>query len=88
MKSEAAKAGMYDYAGVSYPRIQLLTIREIVGDKRDFQTPTKVGSRIATGQAVLPMEGVTYQPRKRREIPLAAEGKGLYGLSDSEDEPF
>jgi hypothetical protein len=53
MKDEAAKAGTYDYAGVDYPRLQLLTVREIVEEKREFHTPTKVGSRIATGQVSL-----------------------------------
>jgi hypothetical protein len=53
MREEAGSAGMYEYAGNSYPKIQLLTIREIVEDKREFMTPTKVGSRIATGQGLL-----------------------------------
>ena len=52
MKHEAAKAGTYDYAGVDYPRLQLLTVREIV-EERTFHTPTTVGSRIATGQVAL-----------------------------------
>jgi hypothetical protein len=53
MKDEAAKAGTYDYAGIDYPRLQLLTVREIVEEKRQFHTPTKLGSKIATGQVPL-----------------------------------
>jgi DNA modification methylase len=55
MREEAAQAGTYEYAGLSYPRMQLLTIKEIVEEKREFHTPTKVGSRIATGQTLLPL---------------------------------
>jgi len=35
--------------------MQLLTIRDILEDKREFHTPTKVGSKIATGQLSLSM---------------------------------
>jgi DNA modification methylase len=55
MKEEAGRAGMLEFAGHTFPRIQLLTIREVLEDKREFATPTKMGSRIATGQAVLPI---------------------------------
>ena len=55
MWEEAAMAGVYEYAGRSYRRIQLLTISEILEEKREFDTPTKVGSRIATGQSALPI---------------------------------
>lgn len=53
MRDEAAKAGKYTYNGIDYDRIQFLTIKEMLEEKRDFHTPTKVGSRIATGQGVL-----------------------------------
>jgi DNA modification methylase len=56
MRDEAAKAGNYEYNGVNYPRIQFLTIKEIVEDKREFHSPTKIGSRIATGQGVLALQ--------------------------------
>jgi DNA modification methylase len=55
MREEAARAGMYRYADVEYPRLQLLTVREILEDKKEFHTPSKLGSRIATGQAALPL---------------------------------
>jgi DNA modification methylase len=55
MREEAARAGMYEYGGVGYPRMQLLTIREILEDKREFLTPSKMSSRLVTGQASLPL---------------------------------
>jgi hypothetical protein len=55
MRDEAAMAGMYEYGGMSYPRMQLLTVREVLEDKREFLTLSKVRSRIATGQAALPL---------------------------------
>lgn len=55
MRDEAATAGMYEYGGTAYPRMQLLTVREVLEEKREFLTPSKVGSRIATGQTALPL---------------------------------
>ena len=55
MREEASRVGMYEYGGMSYPRMQLLTVREILEEKREFLTPSKVRSRISTGQAVLPL---------------------------------
>ncbi len=55
MQSAAAKAGMYRYQGVEYQRVQILSIREILEEKREFKTPSKVGSRISTGQTPLPI---------------------------------
>jgi len=54
MHEEASRAGIFDYAGFPYRRIQLLTVREVLEEKRDFQTPTKVGVRGISGQAPLP----------------------------------
>jgi len=53
MKSTAAAAGTWEYAGIQYPRVQLLTVREIVEDKKTFHMPTKVGTKNVTGQGVL-----------------------------------
>ncbi|HEX2794722.1 MAG TPA: site-specific DNA-methyltransferase, partial [Croceicoccus sp.] len=50
MLSEAAEAGMYEYQGVQYPRIQFLTADDVLVDKREFQMPTRVGTKISTGQ--------------------------------------
>lgn len=55
MRDEAAQAGVYEYNGVPYDRIQLLTIREILEEKREFRTPSKVGIRGSTGQQSLPL---------------------------------
>lgn len=54
MRTEAAAAGMYSYKGVDYPRVQILTIADILVGKREFLTPGKIGSRISTGQGLLP----------------------------------
>lgn len=56
MREEAGRAGMYEYSDVQYPRIQLLTVREIMEEKRGFYTPTKLGSRAKSGQASFPYE--------------------------------
>jgi DNA modification methylase len=53
MRQEASQAGDYLYNGVHYDRIQFLTVKDIIEDKREFHSPTKVGSRIATGQTSL-----------------------------------
>lgn len=43
MKDAAAAAGVWEYRGVSYARVQILTIREILEEKWEFHMPTKVG---------------------------------------------
>ncbi|MCB1885677.1 MAG: site-specific DNA-methyltransferase [Geminicoccaceae bacterium] len=53
MREEAARAGSYLYQGISYPRLQLLTVQEILEGKRDLHTPTKVSTKIVTGQGAL-----------------------------------
>lgn len=53
MRDEASKAGKYNYNGVDYDRIQFLTIKDMLIDKKEFRSPTRVGSRIATGQLAL-----------------------------------
>lgn len=50
MRDEAAHAGMFEYGGLNYARIQLLTIREVLEEKREFHTPTKIGIRDTTGR--------------------------------------
>jgi hypothetical protein len=56
MREEANAAGRYEYSGVSYDRIQFLTTREMLEEKREFKTPTKVVSRITTGQIPLNLQ--------------------------------
>lgn len=53
MLSEAADAGVFEYGGVTYPRLQLLTVRDVLEDKRELHTPTKMGTRVPTGQQSL-----------------------------------
>jgi len=53
MLDEAATAGQYEYAGNMYDRLQLLTVKDILEDKREFHTPTKMGSRMARNQGSL-----------------------------------
>lgn len=55
MRAEAADAGVYVYNDVTYPRVQLLTVHDVIEGKRSLNTPTKLGSRIETGQASLPL---------------------------------
>jgi len=55
MRGEAAQAGMWEYNGVSYERIQLLSVKDILEDKKAFHTPTKIGIKGKTGQMNLPI---------------------------------
>lgn len=50
MLSEAAEAGMYEYGGVQYPRIQFLTTADVLEGKREFHMPTRVNTKLTTGQ--------------------------------------
>lgn len=56
MLKEAAEV-TYEYQGVQYPRIQLLTVKEVLEEKREFQTPRRVGTKITTGQHNLALTG-------------------------------
>jgi DNA modification methylase len=53
MREEAAEAGMYEYGGIKYPRIQFLTTSDVLEGKREFHMPTRVNTRISTGQQAL-----------------------------------
>jgi DNA modification methylase len=55
MRDEAARAGTYEYNGVEYDRIQLLTVQKIIEEKRAFNTPSRLGSVVKTGQSSLPL---------------------------------
>lgn len=57
MLSEAAEAGTYEYAGVSYPRIQFLTVDDVLVSKREFNMPTRVNTKLSTGQQSLALVG-------------------------------
>jgi site-specific DNA-methyltransferase (adenine-specific) len=53
MRIEAAQAGTYTYNGKDYPRMQLVTVADILESKKTIESPTKVGVRISTGQQSL-----------------------------------
>lgn len=53
MREAAAKAGQYIYNDVAYDRIQFLTAHDILVDKKEFHTPSRIGSKIVTGQQSL-----------------------------------
>lgn len=53
MRDEAATAGMFEYGGIQYPRIQFLTVYDVLVDKREFHMPTRVNTKISTGQQSL-----------------------------------
>lgn len=57
MRREADEAGTFEYQGVQYPRIQLLTIRELLEERREFRTPSRVATKITTGQQNLALTG-------------------------------
>lgn len=50
MLVEAADAGTYEYNGIHYPRMQFLTVEDVLVHKREFQMPTRVNAKINTGQ--------------------------------------
>jgi DNA modification methylase len=53
MREAAAQAGQYTYEGTKYDRVQFLTAKDILEDKREFHTPTKLTSRVSSPQASL-----------------------------------
>jgi hypothetical protein len=57
MREEAAEAGVYEYQGVKYERMQLLTVEDVLVQKRESHTPTKVNTKISTGQQNLELIG-------------------------------
>lgn len=59
MLSEASSAGTYEYGGIQYPRIQILTVQEMIEEKRAFHTPTKMGTKIASGQQSFPLAAMS-----------------------------
>ncbi len=52
MKAAAAQAGQWEYEDVAYDRVQLLTVKEIVEDKKRFHTPTKIGTKSTTADQI------------------------------------
>jgi len=54
MISEAASAGMYNYQGKDYPRLQIRTIEELLAGKA-FDTPSRVQTLGWQKQTVMPL---------------------------------
>ena len=50
MREAASLAGQFEYGGVKYDRMQFLTIKEVLEDKKEFRTPSKMTSRVSTAQ--------------------------------------
>jgi hypothetical protein len=53
MAESKSAALPFEYGGVKYDRMQLLTIKDILEDKREFHTPTNMVSRVSTAQGSL-----------------------------------
>jgi DNA modification methylase len=53
MYDEAAKAGMWEHEGVKYPKMQILHVKEILEEEKVFNTPSRVGLKIASQQMTL-----------------------------------
>lgn len=53
MREEASTAGTFPYCDVNYPRIQFLTVKQILEERREFHTPGRVGAKVRTGQISL-----------------------------------
>jgi DNA modification methylase len=54
MHEAASLAGQFEYGGTKYDRLQFLTVKDILEDKREFHTPTKMVSRVSSQQQSLP----------------------------------
>jgi DNA modification methylase len=54
MLQESGEAGMFEYRGKQYPRLQIRTVAELL-DKRAFDTPSRVQTMDWQRQAVLPL---------------------------------
>ena len=48
MREEANQSGYYDLQGVKYPKCQILTIKDILEDKKLFYLPNIIGHREKT----------------------------------------
>lgn len=58
MLAEAASAGMYDYNGVDYPRLQIRTIEDLLAG-RGFITPSRIGTLQRKMQGELALTGMS-----------------------------
>ena len=55
MRDEAAEAGMYNYLGKDYPRLQIRTVEDLLA-KKAFDTPSRVQTMDWQKQTVLPLQ--------------------------------
>ena len=53
MRHEAGMAGMASYGGGNYPRIQMITVAEILDQKQTFLAPGLMTSKVDNKQGVL-----------------------------------
>jgi DNA modification methylase len=53
MTKEAISAGVWEHGGVTYPRIQMLTIQEILEEKKAFQMPKYLTAKDRESQELL-----------------------------------
>lgn len=53
MLAEAAEAGMYEAFGVKYPKIQILSVTDVLQHKVELKTPSKIRTRMTSGQMAL-----------------------------------
>ena len=53
MREAGSLAGQFEYGGTKYDRVQFLTVKQILEEKREFHTPTKMVSRISSAQGSL-----------------------------------
>ena len=55
MVRAASALGTWDHRGVEYPKVQILTVKDILEDGKTFQMPTRIKTRASSGQLSLPM---------------------------------
>ena len=53
MTKAAGKAGMWEYKNIQYPGVQMRTVQEILEEKRTFQTPTRIVSKIERSEQII-----------------------------------
>lgn len=69
MLNEAAQAGMYNYKGVDYPRLQIRTVEDLLSG-RGFDTPSRIGTLEKKTQGELALVGAnkTGSQARRRSL--------------------
>jgi len=53
MRIEAASAGCYEYNGMPYDRMQILSVADILEGKKELKTPSKVRTKVSPRQPAL-----------------------------------